>query len=157
MERHRDEQRLLPSTRRSDVAEHEMGERGGEAGATAIFEPERDPARDLAIGDRGAQSVEGRRLGEAAPAFPLAREGEREAAAGAAGLAEEGQPGPAVEAETVRLAGDRSAARAARRKREIDQGAERGAGSGGRGGHGSTVARSGAGFNPAPGQIFPGR
>ena len=156
MERHRNEQRF--PLRAVDVAEHEMGKGLRKPGAAAIFELQSHLARDLAISDGGSKAVEGRRIGEAAAAnsllLPAIFEGQP--ASRAAGLAEKGQRAPAVEAETVGLADDSGAARAARRKREVEHLAQRGMSqSGGRGGHGPSVARTAPLRNPGKGNSSP--
>ena len=101
VQRHRREQRRARSV---EMALHEPRDRFGDARPAAIFELERDAARDVAIGHRRAQPVIGRRLGQAAAAqhrraFAIV---ERQRAARAAGFAEEGERRPAVEAEKVR-------------------------------------------------------
>ena len=68
VQRHRRQQRV---GRRVEMPRHEPRHRLGDAGPAAIFELQRDLARDLAISDRGAQPVISRRLGEAAAAFDL--------------------------------------------------------------------------------------
>src|SRR4051812_43131941 len=120
VERHRHEQGLRV---RLQPAAHEAREGLGHSGPAAIFELEGDGAGDLAISDGGAQAVERRRLGEAAAALRLraGAERERQAATGAAGVGEELELRPAVEAEIARFRDDRPAGGATRRQREIDR------------------------------------
>ncbi len=97
-------------------ARHRLGERE----AAAIFEAERDAARDGAIGDRGAHTVVRRRIGKArcaaCPLPPVLRE--RAVAMRAPGRSEEAQPGPARGAEAVVGIGHGAAAGAARGQRQ---------------------------------------
>ena len=95
-----------------------------EARPSAIFEPQRDGARNLAVGDGGLRPVIGGRIGMAGAAdralADVVRQGQR--ADGACRRPEEIERLPAGRAEAMIAVDDQPAARAPRRQREIDAG-----------------------------------
>ena len=104
------------------VALHQTGQGFSVPGPAAIFEAQRDLSRDLAISDGGPETVVMRRIGATGPAqsFLAGVIFEGQGASVAARRPEKAEAGPALEAEDMGLVGDRTAARAARRQREID-------------------------------------
>ena len=107
---------------------HLPGDRLGKGDATAIFEAQRDGARDIAICDRGTNAGVARRalLTGGTARFGTAIIVERRMAGGAPGRREETHAAPAGRAETMVGRRHRAASRAARRQREIGDQTQRG-------------------------------
>src|SRR3569623_2884898 len=106
---------------------HLPRDRFGKGRATAIFEPQRDGARDVAISDSGADAGKARRalLARGAACIGAAIIVERHVAGGAPGRREKAHAAPASGAEAEVGARHRAPAGAARRQREIGNHAQR--------------------------------
>ncbi len=115
MERHRHEQ-LRPF---GQQPHHRPRDRFGESRAAAIFEPQRDAARNLAISDGGPRAVMERRPIEACAAACIgaAIDIERLAARRTPGRPQKTKPAPAFGAEAMIGLGHRAASGATRRER----------------------------------------
>lgn len=98
-----------------------MRHRPSDRDLSSVFEPDRQAAGKIIIGDCCACTFDTRGLCQAACAGRLLRRLERQSATAAAGFTEEVDQLPAIGTEAVNVRDDRAATGAARRKRKIER------------------------------------
>lgn len=118
MERHRNDEPIFALC---DQRRHVAGHRSRDCDLAAIFEPNRESARQIVIGDCSARPCNSRRPCKAGAASRLLGRLERQPAGLATRMAEKLDLFPAIGAKAVNLGDDRAATRTAGRQGKIER------------------------------------